>query len=190
MGGNTLAGGYGKNRIQAQFSGYLLGPSTRQSDPSLTTLLAEQKLTSRRLTGKDRDFTERRKRGMWRARQESASSLLLWAKLCSGRATPSLQSLRIDWEPALSLLAMPSWCHFPCGFLGSRGMHLLVPPKREVWVWSCVTRENPEVSHVPREAELMPRTSDSRQTPQIQHPLKTHLCLKWLRAHVHLQHED
>lgn len=44
-----------------------LGPSTRQSDPSLTTLLAEQQLTSIRLTGKDREFTERRKRGMWRA---------------------------------------------------------------------------------------------------------------------------
>lgn len=40
---------------------------TRQSDPSLTTLLAEQQLTSIRLTGKDREFTERRKRGMWRA---------------------------------------------------------------------------------------------------------------------------
>lgn len=60
--------GYGKNRIQAQFSGYLLGPSTKQSDPSLTTLLVEQQLTSRCLTGKDGEFAERRKRWTWRER--------------------------------------------------------------------------------------------------------------------------
>lgn len=66
-----------KEQESSQFNGYLLAPYPRQPDPSLTMLLIEWQLASRCVTGKDREFIERRKRGTWRWRRKPALSLLL-----------------------------------------------------------------------------------------------------------------
>lgn len=98
-----------------QFNGYLLGPSTRQSDPSLAMLLVERQLASRCITRKDREFIEKRKRGTWRERWESNSFSLLWTKLYSGWAIPQLQSLSIVWGicsvpfSCSLLVTLPMW---------------------------------------------------------------------------------
>lgn len=50
-----------KEQNSSQFSGYFLGPPTKQDDVSLTMLMDEEQLISRCTTGKSREFTEKRK---------------------------------------------------------------------------------------------------------------------------------